>query len=108
MVAGDDQLRQTTMVSLASIVRTACIDRHSSSLRFPVLYYGQFCAAGLRDSVPRQLVQLLGRYVDAPGPATKANTNGDRMAALSALNILGHASMIPLVVPIIEGKVTRT
>jgi hypothetical protein len=31
---------------------------------------------------------------------------GDRSAALSALNILGHSSLIPVVIPFIEGKVT--
>jgi hypothetical protein len=30
---------------------------------------------------------------------------GDRSAALSALNILGHPSLIPVVIPLIEGKV---
>jgi Lipoprotein amino terminal region len=101
-VKSDAVLRQTTMVALASIVRLACIDRKSSETRFPTMRHGsQFCTGVSRDAIPRRLVQLLTPYLSAN--ETRAES-GDVMAVLSAFNILGHDSIIDVVVPLIEGR----
>ena len=92
-------LRQTAMVSLASLLRMACIDQRTSQLRFPSHLDGPFCRGDARDDLPRRLVHLLSSYLELD------KGQGDRLAALSALNILGHSSIIPVVIPLIEGKV---
>jgi len=99
MVKNSATLRQTLMVSVASLVRMACVDRRKTTIRFPTHLTGSFCE---RDTLPKQLVDVLAAYLYPDGVH---RFDGDRMAALSALNILGHSSLIPVVVPFIEGKV---
>jgi hypothetical protein len=87
------------MVSLASFFRLACIDRLSAEARFPSQYLN-ITRDGVRgDTWPRRLVKKIAVEI------TRGD-GGDRSAALSALNILGHPSLIPVVIPLIEGKVT--
>lgn len=97
VVKREPDLRQTAMVSLASFFRVACIDRLSAESRFP-LQYLNMSRNETRDIWPRRLVKRIAVEI-------KRGDSGDRSAALSALNILGHPSLIPVVVPLIEGKV---
>ena len=99
MVRREPDLRQTAMVSLASFFRVACIDRLSAEARFPSQYLNVTRDGARRDTWPRRLVKRIAVEI-IEGDA------GDRSAALSALNILGHPSLIPVVIPFIEGKVT--
>lgn len=82
------------MVSLASFFRTTCIDQQSAETRFP----SQFLDLSIDDAWPKRLVARLAIEI-------LHGESGDRSAALSALNILGHPSLIPVVIPLIEGKV---
>lgn len=102
MVKSSATLRQTLMVSVASLVRMACVDHRKTTIRFPTYLKGSFCRDDAADALPKQLVDLLATYLYPDGIQ---HSDGDRMAALSALNILGHHSLIPVVVPFIEGKV---
>lgn len=115
MVRQEPILRQTAAVSLASFFRMARIDRLTSETRFPAPTNGTRSKSskpdGNDDIWPARLV---GRFTDflrpsEPGQGQRSNTfptAGDRSAVLSALNILGHPSLIPAVLPLIEGKVT--
>ncbi len=94
MVRSEPDLRQTAMVSLASFFRMACIDRLSAETRFPSQYYNVSKDAAW----PKRLVARLAVEI-------RQGESGDRSAALSALNILGHPSLIPVIIPLIEGKV---
>jgi hypothetical protein len=98
VVRREPDLRQTAMVSLASFFRVACTDRLSAETRFPSQYLNRTWDAGRRDTWPRRFVKRIAVEISR-GEA------GDRSAALSALNILGHPSLIPVVIPLIEGKV---
>lgn len=98
MVRREPDLRQTAMVSLASFFRVACTDRLSAETRFPSQYLNRTWNAARRDTWPRRFVKRIAVEISR-GEA------GDRSAALSALNILGHPSLIPVVIPLIEGKV---
>ena len=94
VVRSEPDLRQTAMVSLASFFRMACIDRVSVEARFPSQYYN----VSKEEDWPRRLVARLAVEIRQGG-------SGDRSAALSAFNILGHPSLIPVIIPLIEGKV---
>lgn len=94
VVRSEPDLRQTAMVSLASFFRMACIDRLSAQSRFP----SQYLNMSREEVWPQRLVARLAVEI-------RQGESGDRSAALSALNILGHPSLIPVVIPLIEGKV---
>lgn len=96
-VRREPDLRQTAMVSLASFFRVACIDRLSAETRFPSQYLNM-SGNETRDIWPRRLVKRIAVEIIQ-------GDSGDRSAALSAFNILGHPSLIPVIIPLIEGKV---
>ena len=97
-VRREARLRQTAMVSLASFFRTACIDRLAAEARFPLAWPSTVTTRKPTDYWPSRLVSRLALEIDV-------GDSSDRSAALSALNIIGHPSLIPVVIPIIEGKV---
>lgn len=99
VVRSEPDLRQTAMVSLASFFRMACIDRLSAESRFPSQYLN-FSSGSRREVWPERLVARLAVEI-------RDGESGDRSAALSALNILGHPSLIPVVLPLIEGEVNH-
>lgn len=111
MIKNNPDLRQTTMVSLASFFRMARIDLQKAEIRFPPPRYRQlpFFNKHLKRNVsnedvwPARLVTRLSVYLNSS--SSSEATDGDRSAALSAFNILGHPSLIPVVIPLIEGKV---
>ncbi len=93
-VKSDATLRHTTMVSLAMVLRVACV---APKL---VRWSSPFCIGRSRDFFPLRLVRRLSDYLADTG----ADGDGDRMAALSALNILGHEALIDVVAPLIDGS----
>ena len=101
MVAEEPGLRQTAMVSLASFFRMARIDRLTSETRFPM---ARLNMTSQESSWPSRLVDRLSGFLHPRGNITA----GDRSAALSALNILGHPSLIPVVLPLIQGRVSAS
>lgn len=99
MVAEEPGLRQTAMVSLASFFRMTRIDRLASETRFPI---AQLNMTGQETDWPSRLVSRVSSFLHPDGDNVTA---GDRSAALSALNILGHPSLIHAVLPLVEGRV---
>merc|ERR1712133_123684 len=91
-----ETLKSNAELSFATLVNRACIDPTRLS-RFPVFVYGEFCS-----SHPSSIVTKYIPYLVSQLHSTRSEV--EKSAVIMALGTLGHESVIPMLLPYIEGK----
>ena len=99
-IEADRTIFHVATLAVSKLVHTACVNVTEARTRFPVELYGNFCSAD-DPVIVSKLVPFLGREISGSGRVE------DKMVALTALGEVGHESIIPVVVPVIEGKVCK-
>merc|ERR1712168_280852 len=79
-----------------TLVNRACIDP-TRVIRFPVFVYGEFCSSHTSAIVTKYIPYLVSQL-------QSARSEVEKTAIIMALGTLGHESVIPLLLPYIEGK----
>ena len=95
----DRAIFHTTSLAISKLVYTACVNLTEARTRFPVELYGNFCSVN-DPIIVSKLVPFLAREFSA------SRRVEDKMVILTALGEVGHDAIIPVVIPVIEGKVT--
>merc|ERR1711962_252508 len=87
-------LKYNANLAFANLVNKVCISS-TRLVRFPIFVFGEFCSHE----------KLTGEYVPHLVEELKsAETPAERTSAILALGELGHESVIPTLLPYIEGK----
>lgn len=94
VVAGDQQLKITTALSLTRLVYQACVNKTLALNMYPKLVMGDFC--DVTDSVVSG--QLIPYLVDE---LKRAGDAGERIALLISLGNIGHEMIVPHIKPYI-------
>ncbi len=95
-VRSSKTLKQTTMMTIADLLNTACGSRFSAAKRFPVSVLGDFCdrrSPIITEEVLPFLVKELEFSTDT----------FDRIVTLAAFGSLGVEEIVPYLLPIIRG-----
>merc|ERR1719153_513877 len=98
-VVAHKMLKYNAHIAFATIVNRACINKDQSETVFPVDVFGEMCSPDFPKIVTEYIPHL---------KAELAAANDDEMhAAIMALGTIGHDGVLPILLPYIEGKVTR-
>merc|ERR1711962_1126981 len=87
-------LKYNANLAFANLVNKVCISS-TRLVRFPIFVFGEFCSHE----------KLTGEYIPHLVEELKsAETTVERTSAILALGEIGHESVIPILLPYIEGK----
>ena len=98
-VTKHEMLRSNAQLAFATIVNRACIDVGKTT-RFPEFVYSEFCNS--------QTSELTTKYI--PFFASKlqsASSSSERKSMIMTLGAIGHESVIPILLPYIEGRAEK-
>ena len=97
-VASSKELKRVAFLNIAELLRTACGCPFHTAKRFPTTLMGEFCTKD-DQVVTKEFLPMLADYLkESQGHAV------DHMVALAALEHLGHADIIPILMPHIRGS----
>lgn len=88
-------VKANAQLAFATLVNRACIDSYRGN-RFPVFVFGEFCSS--------QTSEVTTKYIPYFVDQLKSNDNKERESVIVTLGTLGHESVIPILLPFIEGK----
>ena len=88
-------LKTNSQLAFATLLNRACIDPYRVT-RFPVFVYGEFCNSQTSELTSKYIPYLVGQL--------KSDKESERLATIFALGTIGHESIIPILMPYIEGK----
>lgn len=95
-VQGSNDLKQSTLITIADLLQAACGSRYMAAKRFPVNMMGDLCDR--KDSViTEEFLPLLVRELE------HSQNSVDRIVALTAFGSLGVEEIVPILLPIIRG-----
>merc|ERR1711887_46875 len=98
-VVAHKMLKHNAHIAFATILNRACFNRHHPETVFPVHVFGEMCTPDFPKIVTEYIPHL---------KAELAAANDDEVhAAILALGTIGHDGVLPILLPYIEGKVTR-
>merc|ERR1712001_398473 len=89
-------LKSNAELSFATLINRACIDS-SRITRFPVFVYGEFCNTQTSALVSKYIPYLVDQL-------HSARSEIEKVSVIMSLGTLGHESVIPILLPYIEGK----
>merc|ERR1712121_17560 len=98
VITRHEVLKANAELSFATLINRACIDSTRVS-RFPVFVYGEFCNAQTSTLVSRYIPYLVDQL-------HSARSEVEKVSVIMSLGTLGHESVIPILLPFIEGKST--
>merc|ERR1712168_1269599 len=96
VVTRHETLKSNAELSFTTLVNRACIDP-TRVIRFPVFVYGEFCSSHTSAIVTKYIPYLVSQL-------HSARSEVEKTAIIMALGTLGHESVIPILLPYIEGK----
>merc|ERR1712033_146927 len=96
VITRHEVLKANAELSFATLINRACIDSTRVS-RFPVFVYGEFCNAQTSTLVSKYIPYLVDQL-------HSARSEVEKVSVIMALGTLGHESVIPILLPYIEGK----
>ena len=99
-VSRHEMLKYNAEIAFATVVNRACISPFKDS-RFPTFVFGEFC----NNQAPEISTKYIPYFVNQLQSSSRVN---EKITALLALGTLGHESVIPILLPYIEGKVANT
>jgi len=91
-----ETLKSNALLSFATLIHKACIAKTRIE-RFPVFVYGEFCSAHTSTLVTKYIPYMVSEL-------QSARSEIERISVIMALGALGHESVIPILLPYIEGK----
>jgi len=94
-VTGSPLLKANAELAFATIVNKACIDQ-SRYTRFPIFVYGEFCNS--------QTSEITSKYIPYFVNEMKSGNAWQQETAILNLGTLGHESVLPILLPYIEGS----
>merc|ERR1712121_139843 len=96
VITRHEVLKANAELSFATLINRACIDSTRVS-RFPVFVYGEFCNAQTSTLVSKYIPYLVDQL-------HSARSEVEKVSVIMSLGTLGHESVIPILLPYIEGK----
>merc|ERR1711872_813252 len=96
VVTRHEILKSNAELSFATLINRACIDS-SRITRFPVFVYGEFCNTQTSVLVSKYIPYLVDQL-------HSARSEIEKVSVIMSLGTLGHESVIPILLPYIEGK----
>ena len=98
-VVAHKMLKHNAHIAFATILNQACFNKHQPETVFPVHVFGEMCSPDFPKIVTEYIPHLKAELTAA---------NDDEVhAAILALGTVGHDGVLPILLPYIEGKVTR-
>merc|ERR1712001_289997 len=89
-------LKTNAELSFATLLNRACIAKTRIE-RFPVFVYGEFCSAHTSTLVTKYIPYMVSEL-------QSARSEVEKISVIMSLGALGHESVIPILLPYIEGK----
>ena len=100
VVSRHEVLKKNAQLAFATLVNRACIDSEKE-LRFPEWVYGEFCNSETSEVTTKFIPYFVNEL-------RSAESIRERETLILTLGSLGHESVIPILVPIIEGRSDRS
>ncbi|XP_046638923.1 vitellogenin-like [Daphnia pulicaria] len=96
-VQSSKQLLQTSLMTVADLLNSACSSRHSAAKKYPVSVMGDFCDSKSKI-ISYEFLPLLAKELESSTEVF------DRMVVLAAIGNLGVEEVVPVLLPVIRGN----
>ena len=100
VVARHEMLKNNAHLAFTTILNRACI-AHTRTTRFPVFVFGEFCNSQTSELTTKYIPYFVQQL-------HSAQSTKEREMSLLALGAIGHESIIPILLPYIEGRSEQT